>query len=173
MFCINCGTQLPEGTQFCHQCGRKIILQRKSCPKCLNQYDGSYVFCGNCGTLMQLDRSATQGAPCSLSMNRVAYSVGLSPSLVPQAVGTLTFDNEKLQFIPNNDYDKVRSAFSAATLSNSLSLRYDEIAAAEEGRRRSTPYLTITTKDGQALCFLKNSYQIQSALQIIRQHINP
>lgn len=49
--CPNCGTQLPNGSKFCNNCGHEIKIQvAKMCPKCNTEVPAGSKFCNNCGT---------------------------------------------------------------------------------------------------------------------------
>jgi membrane protease subunit (stomatin/prohibitin family) len=47
--CPKCQTQVPAGSQFCSNCGNKM-LSMSQCPKCNNQVPAGSKFCSNCGS---------------------------------------------------------------------------------------------------------------------------
>lgn len=54
MKCLNCGNQLPEGTQFCGDCGQKVVKEEvkytpKFCSQCGNSIGEGTEFCTECG----------------------------------------------------------------------------------------------------------------------------
>ncbi|MBV8612952.1 MAG: AAA family ATPase, partial [Acetobacteraceae bacterium] len=46
MKCLSCGTDVLEGSKFCHQCGRAIGL---ACPACHHPHHTGAKFCAQCG----------------------------------------------------------------------------------------------------------------------------
>ena len=49
--CPNCGTENPEGVNFCQQCGTKLGGTAKLlCPQCGAENAPDTKFCGNCGS---------------------------------------------------------------------------------------------------------------------------
>lgn len=46
MRCVNCGTELLPGKQFCHACGHKA---QRECPSCGSAVDPAFRFCPDCG----------------------------------------------------------------------------------------------------------------------------
>lgn len=49
IFCINCGKDIPLGSQFCPECGTKQIKVEKACPFCGTPLNDNCKFCPNCG----------------------------------------------------------------------------------------------------------------------------
>lgn len=52
IICPNCGKELEEGTQFCDNCGTKII-ETVFCPNCGEQTSTEFPFCPKCGALLR------------------------------------------------------------------------------------------------------------------------
>jgi Putative virion core protein (lumpy skin disease virus) len=51
--CSSCGSNCPEGTNFCPECGTKIISPpagRRFCSNCGTEIPPGGIFCGSCGT---------------------------------------------------------------------------------------------------------------------------
>lgn len=59
MKCVKCGKELPEGINFCTECGAPLNNIR--CPKCNFKLKGSESFCPNCGyNLNGIEKSAME-----------------------------------------------------------------------------------------------------------------
>lgn len=174
MYCNNCGKELIYGAQFCGFCGYRLPSEKKKCFKCLNEYEHEYVFCGNCGTLMQSVPIGINSDFCLLRINGAAYFLGNSPSVVPQAIGVLSFFNDRIDYLPSNNYQQIRNAFNGAGHNgndSTVSYRYENIASVTDGRRLNIPYFTIRMKDGQDITFSRIGSQISNVLRIIVNHI--
>ena len=52
IICPNCGKELEEGTQFCDNCGTKIV-ETVFCPNCGEQTSTEFPFCPKCGALLR------------------------------------------------------------------------------------------------------------------------
>ena len=52
MFCIKCGSELPDDAKFCSKCGAKtnVINDSPVCPNCGNKLLDDAAFCTKCGT---------------------------------------------------------------------------------------------------------------------------
>lgn len=50
MKCINCGSEIAEGSKFCPNCGASQLPQKKVCPNCGTELDNDAMFCPECGT---------------------------------------------------------------------------------------------------------------------------
>ena len=53
MRCPTCGDRYQEGTEFCKDCGTKLVRDEKVkviCPKCNAEYEEGTNFCNVCGT---------------------------------------------------------------------------------------------------------------------------
>ena len=50
--CPDCGTENPEGTKFCQECGAKLG-QKNTCPSCGTANPMGVKFCQECGTKLQ------------------------------------------------------------------------------------------------------------------------
>lgn len=54
--CPNCGTYNPEGTNFCQECGTRLVppaqapAAKRFCPNCGAEVTAGYRFCSSCGT---------------------------------------------------------------------------------------------------------------------------
>ena len=55
-FCHNCGQKNDDNSNFCINCGTKLIKESIKCPKCgkINELDSN--FCENCGTNLKIFR---------------------------------------------------------------------------------------------------------------------
>jgi class 3 adenylate cyclase len=52
MHCASCGSDNPEGTKFCHECGGAL---KNRCPSCESENPLSAKFCGECGTALKAE----------------------------------------------------------------------------------------------------------------------
>ena len=59
MKCINCGSEIADGSKFCPNCGASQKPQKKVCPNCGTELDNDAMFCPECGT--NLSTSQTNG----------------------------------------------------------------------------------------------------------------
>lgn len=50
MKCVNCGSEIAEGSKFCPNCGASQLPQKKVCPNCGSELDNDAMFCPECGT---------------------------------------------------------------------------------------------------------------------------
>jgi class 3 adenylate cyclase len=52
MRCASCGSDNPEGTKFCHECGGAL---QNRCPSCGSENPLPARFCGECGTALEAE----------------------------------------------------------------------------------------------------------------------
>lgn len=60
-FCMNCGTQLPEGAKFCSECGTPLgKANTESAPKRETVFEGKIFKCPNCGDILDAYESVCE-----------------------------------------------------------------------------------------------------------------
>ena len=60
-FCMNCGTQLPDGAKFCLECGTKLgDIKLKQATKRETAYEGTVYKCPNCGDILDAYESVCE-----------------------------------------------------------------------------------------------------------------
>jgi class 3 adenylate cyclase/ABC-type lipoprotein export system ATPase subunit/tetratricopeptide (TPR) repeat protein len=64
MQCINCGTELIPGKQFCHACGARAV---QACPNCGNTVQPGFRFCPDCGFQL-VQTEANTAAPAAAAV---------------------------------------------------------------------------------------------------------
>ena len=52
--CLKCGTENPNTSKFCNDCGEKLSAEKIICPKCKTENQPGTKFCSNCGTSLQV-----------------------------------------------------------------------------------------------------------------------
>src|SRR5712692_6869968 len=74
MRCASCGFENPQGTQFCEECGAKLI---RACPSCGREVRPTAKFCGGCGTPLTTRQKGRRGrgAEGKRRKDRLASSV--------------------------------------------------------------------------------------------------
>lgn len=60
--CIKCGTELPDGSQFCNVCGEKVNANM-TCPNCGIEIHNESQFCHMCGTKVETQSNQTKEVP--------------------------------------------------------------------------------------------------------------
>ncbi len=90
MICRSCGSEVPEQTKFCIECGASQDLR---CPSCSAPHAPGQKFCGECGTRLPGEPSAVPDAPelrlvSVLFVDIVSYTT-LSESREPEDVREL------------------------------------------------------------------------------------
>ena len=65
MKCINCGSELPQNSKFCEQCGTMVKTEtptgknyrpKKFCEQCGAELKPGFMFCGKCGAPVKEDK---------------------------------------------------------------------------------------------------------------------
>lgn len=55
--CPNCNKCNPQGTNFCQECGTKLVIPvsagKRFCPNCGSEIAPGNLFCGSCGTKVE------------------------------------------------------------------------------------------------------------------------
>src|SRR5712692_2304363 len=74
MRCASCEFENPQGTQFCEECGSKLI---RACPSCGREVRPTAKFCGGCGTPLTTRQKGRRGrgAEGKRRKDRLASSV--------------------------------------------------------------------------------------------------
>jgi hypothetical protein len=63
MRCPSCGSDNPEGMNFCGRCGTKLS---NPCPQCSFENPAGFQFCGKCGTSLTTEVSSPKSQVQSL-----------------------------------------------------------------------------------------------------------
>ena len=63
MICTNCAVEIPDGSQFCGNCGTSLAL---SCPTCGRDNPSENNFCANCGSSLTADDAPAPSPPSIL-----------------------------------------------------------------------------------------------------------
>ncbi|MDR4501169.1 MAG: zinc ribbon domain-containing protein [Nitrospirales bacterium] len=90
MVCTYCQTRLPEGSKFCHECGKAYhALSPTHCKNCRTPFEGDEKFCGNCGTevLAEGSSSSVSGPVECYDCRHFRPSTSVCPRL-PRGGGT-------------------------------------------------------------------------------------
>lgn len=74
--CPNCGKELEEGTQFCDNCGTKIV-ETIFCPNCGEQTSTEFPYCQKCGAALQeVPEEKKDGSPLKNLLKNKAVLFG-------------------------------------------------------------------------------------------------
>ena len=90
MICRSCGSEVPEQTRFCIECGASQELR---CPSCSAPHPPGQKFCGECGARLEAEPAAVPDVPelrlvSVLFVDIVSYTT-LSESREPEDVREL------------------------------------------------------------------------------------
>ena len=88
MRCSACGTENPDGKQFCTECGTALTL---GCPSCGATIAGTEKFCGECGAPLA-DATALPGPAAATSRPVAAASQASAPVAERRLVSVLFAD---------------------------------------------------------------------------------
>ncbi len=114
MRCVNCGTELIPGKQFCHACGTRAPI---ACTNCGNPIDPGFRFCPECGTPSPADASAP-------AKSRLAASEP-APPLTPAIPETLAAKIRASQAVIAGERKLVTVMFCDLVGSTSIAERLD------------------------------------------------
>ena len=63
MKCTKCNQEIAKGSKFCIHCGASVDMMQmnmtsalkrvKTCPQCQKTFSENYVYCNNCGVMLQ------------------------------------------------------------------------------------------------------------------------
>lgn len=172
MYCSKCGSFVPMGAHFCSRCGVPFATIKKKCIKCKNEYDSEMVFCDNCGTLLETTNK-TFGAPSYLMQLSVVSYYNDIFTIIPKSIGTMSFFNEKIEFISVTESNRLLNRIRGTTQNNPVKneLLFRDIESVEESLKIQMPCMIIRFKDGNACAFAKVGAEINDAIVFIRNHI--
>lgn len=71
MICKKCKTQIPDGADFCPNCGNKAMLDSLFCPNCGFKLEAGTDFCSNCGKNIKENNHIKQ----PMSNNEIADAI--------------------------------------------------------------------------------------------------
>lgn len=167
MVCYYCGTYLPDGAKFCGQCGKAVFKQKKKCPKCKNQYAQTMVFCGNCGTLLEIDNSPENLQLSILTIKSVSLFEDNVSTLLPKKIGMLSFFNSKMTFTST----KIKTSSD----NEYFEFSYRDISSVSTTRHYGITGITIKMKNGKIYSFIgsfaQSGYGIYDIEKMILHHI--
>ena len=157
MFCIKCGTEIPEDAQFCFKCGSETVINNKS-DKIISAGSVNLVavFCTNCHASLEVDVSK-ETAICPYCGTTYIVSQVVRDSYPSPKNSTVHKTVTQVEKSVGNRYLKKEK-------SQKKTLSSDERAALEEyirenfrGKGRKAEIAAVKYYREQTLCGLKEA----------------
>lgn len=76
--CTACGAELLDGAKFCHNCGRKVI--NEFCPNCGNRITPESNFCANCGAAVNATAPVNTPKPAVKKKTSTKKKINSTPA---------------------------------------------------------------------------------------------